>query len=106
MPYSAPDRSSEETAFDKNSDVELGDTDCVLSVSGWRLNCARKAPANCVTLEIDKILIRYFSSQTVTAQKLLYLGVGMDFALLIFPLFSSSLRRSCIKSNASLYYIA
>jgi len=37
-------------------------------------------------LEIDKILIRYFSSQTATTQKLLYLAVGMDFALKIFPI--------------------
>jgi hypothetical protein len=51
-------------------------------------------------LEIDKILIRYFSSQTVTAQKLLYLTVGIDFAYQIFSIFSNDINSSCIKSSA------
>ena len=85
----APDKSSEETVWDKISDVEFGDTDCVFSVPVWRFICALKAPANCGTLVINKILIRYFSSQTETAQKLRCLHFGTHFA---FPHFSGFLR--------------
>jgi hypothetical protein len=46
-------------------------------------------------LEIDKLLVRYLSSQTVTAQKLPYLNIGMDFAHEIFPLFFKILRHYC-----------
>jgi len=45
-------------------------------------------------LEIDKILIRYFSSQTATAQKLPCLHFGTHFALPIFFVF-----RDCAKAK-------
>jgi hypothetical protein len=41
-------------------------------------------------LEIDKILIRYFSSHTVTAQKQLFLHFGTHFALPTFSHFLGS----------------
>ena len=49
-----------------------------------RFICARKASANCVTLEIDKILIRSFSSQTKTTQKLLFFTFWHTFCLPAF----------------------
>jgi hypothetical protein len=60
--------------------AEFFDTDCLFSAPVWKFVHARKAPTDFVTLEIDKIFIRYFGSLTVTAQKSLCKHFGTYIA--------------------------
>jgi hypothetical protein len=61
------DKSSEETDFDSSAAPLVVEPSLVSLESILKSTKSRNAVANCVTFEMVKSFIRYFSSSTITA---------------------------------------